>query len=177
MEMMIDLETLSTKVNAVIVECGWCLFDLEPSFIHSSGSLCLSVEEQLEMGRDINYDTLKWWLMQSEEARKKLCAPSDIYSVKEFLVYLHDAFNWKADIEGVWSHGLTFDLPILSHLFAQMKMKEPWHYKTPRDTRTMLWLSPVDFVPATIKHSAEADAIAQAMTMQNSWKKLKGLED
>lgn len=79
---------------------------------------------------------------------------------------------WK-DIKGVWSHGLNFDIPILVSLFAAYKQREPWHYRTPRDTRTMMMLAGIDKVRATdVKHSAEHDAIAQALTMQDCFQKL-----
>ena len=59
---MLDLETLSTENNAVVLTIGGCKFnpfkDTEPfEKVH----LKIDTTEQIERGRHIEDSTLKWW--------------------------------------------------------------------------------------------------------------------
>ena len=174
---MIDLETLSTRMNAVIIEVGYCLFEPTGDGVDFSATFRLDVEEQIDTGRSMTWKTIQWWMKQDEAARMKIADPQgyEIFGIEAFLDEFSNVIPWGS-IEGVWSHGAGFDIPILTDLYASAGLKEPWHYRTPRDTRTLFSLSPMEMVPATMKHSAEADAIAQALTVQKSFKALQAKE-
>lgn len=171
MHLMLDLETLSTENNAVITQIGWVLFNPADDFLpygqHTSGCFWPDPAEQIQDGRHISFATIRWWMGQSEEARAKFKEqtnhPSDV--ARAFCA----CFNW-AEIEGVWGHGATFDPVVLGSFLQQYNSIIPWKYNQVRDTRTLFWLLPTEMEKATIKHSGEADAIAQALTVQKAFK-------
>jgi hypothetical protein len=179
---MIDLETLSTRANAVIVEVGYSLFETQGSGVNQSGRWNLRLEEQIDsvhMLRDVSTSTLMWWLDQSKEAQESAFKGLPKYTIQEFLAEFQEVIPWH-NIQAVWCKGLTFDLPMLEDLHKQYGKLVPWHYRTPRDMRTLTWLagmSSADHVKPTLAHSAESDCIAQAQTVQMALKKLEGMQE
>ena len=65
---MIDLETLSTNPNAVILTLGAVKFDpytvMKP---YDDLYFRVDVDSQTEMGRDVMQDTLDWWGKQPKQ--------------------------------------------------------------------------------------------------------------
>lgn len=71
----------------------------------------------------------------------------------------------------IWSHGAAFDPPILAAAYAAVGLPVPWHYRAPRDTRTLFdlagisdhsgWLDQYPG-PLAVPHHALDDAICQA---------------
>jgi len=82
-------------------------------------------------------------------------------------------FNWR-EIETIWSHGASFDIPILDYALRAASIKTPWAYNSVRDTRTLFSISPPEKIENELKHSALADAVAQAKMVQSSWRKING---
>lgn len=169
MHIMIDLETLSLDKNAVITQIGWCLFEPEvPGGIFDSGCCSMNIAEQIRNGRNVSWDTMAWWMLENEEARKLLVQKSNSQSMTLCLDDFINRFDWHQDsMKGVWSNGLLFDLVILQNCFEFYKRRVPWHYRAPRDFKTIRSLRPhmASNKPA-IAHSAEHDAIAQALDVQ-----------
>jgi len=65
---MIDLETLSTNPNAVILTVGGVKFDpttqMKP---YSEMYFRVDVDSQTNMGRDVMQDTVNWWSKQPKQ--------------------------------------------------------------------------------------------------------------
>lgn len=69
-----------------------------------------------------------------------------------------------------WSHGVTFDLMILTLAYKQLGIKEPWHYSKMRDTRTLLDLAPtVNWPVNPHRHNPLWDAAVQAVGAQRAY--------
>lgn len=174
MHIMLDLETLSLQNNAVVSEAAIAIFDPQADFINFSYSWLLQLETQQKNGRHVGMDTVQWWLMQEEAPRLKMAEKKDRVFVTDFLDHLDRVCDWK-NVEGFWSHGLNFDVIILTDMYTMYGRKVPWHYRTPRDTRTLFWLADMkteDLVKAEVKHSAVSDAIAQAKSVQMAMRRL-----
>ncbi|NQW82286.1 MAG: 3'-5' exoribonuclease, partial [Polaromonas sp.] len=63
---MVDLETLGTVADAVILSIGAVKFDLDSDAIDDDGFYAsISIESNQETGRRIQEDTLIWWMGQS----------------------------------------------------------------------------------------------------------------
>lgn len=174
MHIMIDFETLSTKINAVIVTAGIAAFDPTSEGIMWSSSYRFNVGNQMyQLKRHVDWDTIKWWMQQADDARKLMTqATVADYSLENWLQEFAASLDWEK-VDGIWSHGLNFDIVILENAYRESGMKPPWHYRAPRDTRTLFWLAGMgkdDLVPPTIAHSAEADAIACALSVQKAYK-------
>lgn len=162
--MMIDIETLDTLNSAVVLQVGWCLFD--ETKVDTPHEMVMDIQEQIDMGRTISADTLRWWMDQSNIARQKVFCANNTYSADDLASRLRTIVT-TCGIEHVWSHGPHFDMAILKDLLGD----SVFHYRSPRDTRTMSLLAPHATKPAPVtKHSAGDDAYAQAQWMQNVWK-------
>lgn len=180
---MLDLETLALSPKAVVTQIGFALFDLEPSSgaiggIIERGCFFLNPEDQINnFGREVNWSTVAWWLTQEEAARKQMA------ELGEFTRAVLEKFNiiFSSDIKNVWGNGSHFDIPIMESLLQDFGFKTPWHYRAPKDCRTLAMLVPEDKkdlvqVKNPIKHSAMHDAIAQAKWMQNCYALVMGKE-
>lgn len=176
MDVMVDLETLGLSLDCVVTQIGYVAFD--PMGVHFSGHLRPNLDEQVKMGRTISADTFIWWLGQSEEARKSMLVKSEQNMYDCLLQFCQDIelqFGWE-NIDGIWSHGMNFDLAIMENLFKMYAVKCPWAktFRNLRDTRTLFSLIP-NFVweTAAVKHDANADAFAQADAVRRAWLCLK----
>ena len=173
LHLMIDLETLGDSPDAMVAEAGYAVFDPHQTNVEFFGSWHLNLEEQM-FKREVNINVIQWWLKQNEAAREKIALNRDRVPVEEFLLEFSQ-LDWQ-NYEGVWSHGLAYDIPILTHLFKQYHREVPWHFWVTRDTRTIFWLAKLGktdlFVPE-ISHSAVHDAIAQARSIQKAFQSIE----
>lgn len=164
MDLMIDIETLDTKNSAVVAQIGWCVFDHKAIITYSSR--VMAIQEQLDMGRTISESTLMWWMGQPEEARKRVFLFHSKFSLSGVKEDLQDVIR-EREVDRVWAHGPHFDLAIMKDFMGDGL----FHYRSPRDTRTLADLSPQSVKPEpTVKHDAGEDALAQAKWVQNIWR-------
>lgn len=179
---MIDIETMGKGDDAVITTIGAVVFDPNTGE-HTSEFYCVTkMREQIDSGRYVDADTLKWWLEQSDEARQALFAPNAL-PIKEALRTL-GVFVYKAKKNAnvkkmkVWSNGSNFDIAILTNAYKQYDIEVPWHYRDVRDVRTIVDLAShlVQYGDVKFegeKHNALADAIHQAKYTSTRWQALK----
>lgn len=173
---MLDLETLGTAADSVIVSIGAVRFDLN-TIDDDAFYTAISIESNLALGRKVSGATLAWWMQQSDAARKVFNEPS--IALDTALEELKDWF--KGEDCQIWSNGAAFDIPMIEHAFAQLDQAPPWKFWNARCFRTMKGLPLAKKIPpvkASVAHNALADALAQAQTLQAIWnsdgKKLYG---
>jgi hypothetical protein len=161
-QIMIDLETLGTTADAVILSIGAVKFDLATGKLDDDGFYrSVSVESNLALKRRISEDTLIWWLKQEPAAQKVF------REAKETLgTALEELQDWidRDDYE-MWSNGADFDLPMLSHAFTQLEMQIPWKFWNQKCFRTFKGLPGAKAVMPPMSgtaHNALADAVYQA---------------
>ena len=159
---MVDLETLSTRSDAVILSIGAVKFDLERGKIYDSGFYTsISIDSNTEAGRHISEDTLVWWMGQGDAARR-------VFSESKVVLpaALEQFSDWIGNDDGgeVWSNGADFDIPMLAHAFSTHDMTIPWKFYNTRCFRTYKKLpgAPACKTPPTVAHHALHDAISQA---------------
>lgn len=173
---MIDLETLGTTADAVIISIGAVRFDLNSEKIDDEAFYAsVSVESNFVHKRIISEATLQWWMKQSPEAQAVFHEPK--ISLTSALIELDDWFkNTKIADICVWSNGADFDLPMLAHAYkTSLGEDPPWKFFNSRCFRTYKKLpgaKGIDGGRPGIKHNALADAIHQARTLQLIHKKL-----
>lgn len=133
---MIDLETLSTKPNAVILSMGAVKFNPYSSFIDVDNGLDIKVDvdSQIKLGRDVQEDTLTWWTKQPAEVQDAAFSLSDRTSLTLFVKMLNKIM---VGIDQVWCQGPVFDIVILENLYKQLEIPVPWNYWQIRDSRTL----------------------------------------
>lgn len=161
-EVMIDLETLGTENDSVILSIGAVKFDIEPFTVLDTFHVGLNLEEQEKVGRKIYASTVKWWLDQSKEAQKSLLVTlNDPWHPSEALDSLR-VFCGAAN--GVWGNGSMFDNALIVSLSNSFGLKSPWSYKLDRCYRTLKSLYPSIEGPERkgVHHNALDDAMWQA---------------
>ena len=171
---MIDLETLCTLPTATVLTIGAVRFDVDgkPEDILETDKLYIRVDIDSCAGMDLSISdsTLQWWGRQSESAQEEAFGGDNRTPIADALSQLHK-FCWGSKF--AWSHGATFDLVILEHLYRKVGKTAPWRYFNARDTRTLFNLGIEPGMPATTAHKALDDAYAQAVAVQNVYRVLR----
>lgn len=159
---MVDLETLGTSADSVILSIGAVKFDLESGDIADRGFYAsVSVESNLSFRRRVSEETLLWWLKQPAAAQQVFFEPKE--TLDTALIQFSD---WVGtDDYALWSNGADFDLPMLAHAFTDLGIEVPWKFWNSRCFRTYKNLPGAKKAKAPdagIKHNAMADAYNQA---------------
>lgn len=159
---MIDLETLGTNPDAPIISIGAVFFDIEKKILGPTFYMALDVNEQIKRGRMVTGDTIKWWLGQSDAAKKVFHEQAKLApQVLQTLSQWYKINNGKAF---VWGNGSTFDISMLENIFQMYNLDCPWAYNKIMDVRTFKRFVGKDakiVIPGTA-HNALDDAIGQA---------------
>lgn len=163
MNLMIDLETLGTDVDAVVISIGACFFDPKTKEIGAKFNMNLNVEDQMTT-RSITASTLKWWMCQADAAKTVFNEESAATSLilKMFVTWV--LTNAKPEEVVVWGNGANFDISIIEHILKENKVVVPWLYKNVMDLRTFKKYIANDakIVRHGVHHNALDDAISQA---------------
>ena len=104
---MIDLETLGTNPDCVILSLGAVEFDPATGEQGREYYEVIDRGSQQHLGRTEDSSTLAWWDRQSPEARKVLTAPG-----KAISSVLMDFKAWLPPSCKPWAKGPTFDIAI-----------------------------------------------------------------
>ena len=168
---MIDLETLSTEPEAVVMTIGAVKFNpYTNSEPHAPFYLRCDVEEQSEqLGRHIDDNTIAWWGRQSQEIQDEAFGDHDRVTIDEMTNQLN---RWCVGVDVLWCQGPTFDFTILQHLYKNIQKPVAWNYWQIRDSRTLFSLMPRDPRKDVQEqlHNALADCYFQAKCVQKTYK-------
>lgn len=159
LQVMLDLETMSTKSNAAIVSIGAVMFSKDDGIVDKFYRT-VDLRTSKAAGLHIDPETVKWWGQQSEEAQKALTI--DNVSLNQAL---DDFTEWygKEKIP-VWGNGSTFDNVILSHAYDSLNLTKPWPWYLDYCYRTMknIYKKVEADKREGVHHNALDDAIFQA---------------
>lgn len=157
--LMIDLETLATCPNAVVLTIGAVKFSLSNSKVETL-YLKVDVDSCKELGLDVEETTQAWWNRQSKVAREEAFEGERI-NVRLAFQKLADFYSGCGQ---VWSNGSVFDIVICQNVLRKLKIKVPWKYWEIRDVRTALSFVPLE-LPA-VPHNALKDAENQVESLR-----------
>jgi|TARA_B100000965_G_scaffold406648_1_gene446865 hypothetical protein len=168
---MIDLETLSTNPDSVILTIGAIKFNPytqdEPS---QPLYFKVDVDSQTSMGRHVMEDTLNWWTSQPKEIQEEALGEDNRETLDSTIKQLN---KFAVGVDVFWCQGPLFDYAILQNLYAQLGHPVPWQYWQIRDSRTLFGLVPRDFGDERKQaHNALADCYYQAKKVQAVYKHL-----
>ncbi len=174
----IDLETLDTLPSATILTIGAVKFDpygheavdhqMEPFYVKIDLSSC----EPYNL--TISDETIAWWAKQGPEAHKEAFEGTDRISIEDAM---HQLFSFARGCKTFWSHGAGFDIVICENIFRKVGRAIPWKYHEIRDTRTIYDLGiNNDFPDIEVKHHALQDAHAEAVAVQNVYRKIREMQ-
>jgi len=153
---MLDLETAGTGPNAAILTIGMFAFDpySRPEY-HESGWHFV-VPFNMNKGRNVDLATIKWWMEQSDEARKASWLDiRDMGAVGPMV-------DWLNEVDTIWANDPDFDCVILRDFLEQHGVQWRW-YRKHRSIRTLKELYDIPFIePVGTQHNALDDCIYQA---------------
>ena len=169
---MLDIETLATSPDSVILTFGAIKFDPFDSSKEMREGLYfrINVDEQIELGRKVDQGTVDWWGTQNEEVREEALGENDRISLDDFTRQLN---KFVVGVNRVWAQGPVFDIVILENLYRQIGKPCPWQYYLIRDSRTLLKALGDDREPGVMLHNALADCVSQAEAVQSAVKRYK----
>lgn len=164
-EIMVDIETLSSESNALMVSLGAITRNQQGDLIRFEAVVA---PNHYSNKLDISPDTVNWWLKQSEEARASITKPG------RSLVEVCAGFNqWLESIcppdakPRLWGNGAAFDNVILRANYKVAGMKPAWGFREDACYRTLKNLLPdTPWTPPAIAHSAISDAEAQFIHLE-----------
>ena len=174
-DIMIDIESLDTTPDCVILTIGAVRFDPRGNGVVEKLELRPTVEDQTEIyNRSINEDTLRWWSEQNPAALEEAFGEEGRVPFAECMETLYK-FCWNR--RAVWSNGAPFDLVVMEHAWRQVSDKPnpiPWPFWTMRDTRTLYEIAGVNLKDGghVTSHKAVDDAERQAIVVQQAYMKL-----
>lgn len=172
---MIDLETMGTRFDAPVLSVGACYFD------PNTGEIGKKFYGRIDMADAFNFgktsgDTVRWWLQQSEDARKQLVEGK--HTLEKVLTKFEDFYGHSEAC--VWGNGATFDISIMEYAYMKcLGRQAPWKFWLVRDCRTIKDVAaPLMREPASpfkgTAHNALDDALHQAEWVSKMWQKLRG---
>ncbi len=170
MDVMLDLETLSTVPNSVILTFGAVKFSPWDGDVDQGQGLYyrLDVDEQLQLNRHVYQGTVDWWSTQPEEIREEALGEDGRISLEKFCNNLN---RFLVGIDNIWAQGPAFDIVILEDLYRQLGRPIPWNFWQIRDSRTLFSVHgdprKKDRLGA---HNALIDCYYQARAVQHIYK-------
>jgi len=193
MECMIDIETLSTENNAVVISLGAALFKFGEelkAYEIKTFSTEFDIKDQVKRKRDISTDTIAWWLTQDKTARVRMARKmkgeyinflidGDAISHNKFWLIEFKNFCTENKVSNLWGNGSTFDNIIMRDMFKMYDVLYPVGYRNDRDLRTLydqyikLTGKIIPYINHGVAHDAVDDAISQALTAQKVYKELE----
>ena len=175
MDVMLDIETLATSPDSVVLTFGAIKFDPFDNNKPMDQGLYMrvNVDEQIELGRRVDEGTVAWWGTQSAEVREEALGENDRVSLEDFTKQLN---KFVSSATRIWAQGPVFDIVILENLYRQLGKPAPWQYYTIRDSRTLLKALGDDREGGALLHNALADCVSQAEAVQSAVKRYKLVE-
>ena len=168
---MLDLETLGTRPGCVVLTFGAVKFDPYTLQEPGPGMYCrLDADEQIERGREVQEDTLQWWMNRAEEIREEAIGAGDRISIEQFY---KDLNRFLVGVNNIWAQGPVFDIAILENLYRQYGWPTPWQFWQIRDSRTLFGVHGDPRVKGREgHHNALADCVYQAQGVQQIYRRL-----
>lgn len=163
---MIDLETLSTASDAVILSIGAVEFDDKGNTGQKFNEV-INIQSSINAGLRIDGSTIEWWFKQSPEARAAATRTTEaLPQALDLLTMFYEDCRHPSTNKSsrVWGNGAAFDIPILENSYKATDKKAPWKYYDVMCFRTLRAMFPSVKPPEQSRgtyHNALDDALYQ----------------
>ena len=166
---MVDLETLGTSSNAVIIAIGAVEFCKDAGLGRSFYEV-IDPQSCVDQGLKIDVSTVMWWMKQSDAARAAFDQPN-----RHMNAVLLEFALWFPGGAALWGNGATFDNVILNNAYESARIKRPWERWSDRCYRTLKNLRPdIKLDRDGTHHHALDDAKTQALHAIQILKAMEG---
>ena len=174
-DIMVDLETLATSPDSVILTIGAVRFDPYADDSKRDVRSMPHFYARIDPGSfdypeaEINDDTLAWWAKQSPEAQHE--AFGDGVERMDIRDALDQFFDFCRPCDRIWANGPAFDIIILETAARRLGKTWPWKFWQARDCRTVFRMVPQRDQKAN-NHNALDDCWVQIYKLQQCLKSL-----
>lgn len=168
---MLDLETMSTKPAAAICAIGAVEFNPHTLQLGREFYAKVDLTDSVRRGLHMDPETVKWWMGQSDEARKEITF-KDEYGEANLFSALTRFHAWVEEVTAdfqvpvrVWANGSDFDNVVIRTAFEVCGLEAPWSLRDHRCYRTYKAVYPEVGAPRDltgVAHNALDDAKYQA---------------
>lgn len=171
MDVMIDIETLSTKNNASILTIGAIKFSRNnnlPDIENCSKFYRRISKDSCDIiGLHTDPNTIDWWNSQSEEAKHEIFTHENRISLKQAL---EEFSEWFSNSKCIWSNGSVFDITIMTNAYELCNIEPPWKFWNIRDVRTICDIGKVNLknIPNHNHHNAISDCYIQIIGIKKA---------
>ena len=164
-ELMVDIETLSTKPNAAILSIAAIQFDSKTGLFNPTPFYLELDHTTFDDRFDRDPKTITWWEKQSQPMPEGTTdAQTALRAFADYLIETRPS--------AIWANSPSFDLVILRTAFDAYGLAWPVPFWNERDVRTLKALcSNPKFAPT---HDAIADCKLQIHVVCNSIRQLTG---
>lgn len=174
---MIDTETLGRTPGSVVRSVAAVEFDPKTGETGRQKVWKIDLTDSIRYGFKVEASTLKWWMMQSDEARREFVEGAET-PLEDFL---EDFMQFiAATDEGndftLWCLQLDFDVAMLRTMYSWYNLNVyrcdeeilPWNFRKVRDVRPYMdALDSAGLLPPKVadRHTPLADCLAQINCM------------
>lgn len=137
-DIFLDIETFGTGEKPPVFQISAVAYDRKNDVELATFNNIADISKM----KNINGDTLKWWLETAPDVLLKLLNSATVSSEKELVEMFS---NWIVDIQEkvgeknvfLWGNGMLFDNRIIKEKCAQYLIEYPIFYRCDRDLRTL----------------------------------------
>lgn len=165
-QVMLDLETMSTRSNAAIASIGAVKFEVGTG-IGDTFYRTVDLRTCKAVGLHVDPETVEWWNKQDKNARQALL--KDNVSLAQALDDFAQWFGSKS--LPVWGNGAGFDNVIMDNAYRAVNTKRPW---LPWEDRCYRTIKNVIQVPADERQGVYHNALDDAMHQTKHLLKILG---
>lgn len=156
---MVDLETLSTHSNAIILSIGAVAFDKDEGILDQF-YVNIDADDCTNLGLHQEQATVDWWAQQDQAVWDALCV--DAKPLYEALKAFSEFWR-KNDCKYIWGNGADFDNVILKSAYNALDCDPPFSPFAGRCYRTIkkCHAAPEKDLRVGDHHNALDDALTQ----------------
>lgn len=175
---MLDIETLGTSSNSIVLSIGAVEFDLLGNVDRMLVVNLPVLEQILNPNVQVDIDTVNWWKLQSNEAKLNLLKKKPAKTVKEGLEAFSKFLTSFEELPSLWGNDCTFDNVIIRNLYKAFGISFPLPFYADKDVRTIVDLIDYKKVKDKVaftgtKHNAIDDCLYQVKLVAEGLKLLK----
>ena len=183
MDVMLDLETLSTRPNAVILILAAIKFKRSENYNEQIIDKNLEkldtfyrrikISSCTEVGLIQSQETIDWWAKQNDDVKNEAINNKDRVllqdALKDFSVWFKEGTNGC-----IWGNGSDFDITILGEAYNRCNIEIPWKFWLVRDLRTILDIGKIriNSIQQTKLHHALYDCYRQIVAITKALRNL-----
>jgi len=168
MQVSLDIESLSTQLDAVILSIAAVPFSTKKLEVYAEDAYSVQLDINSQIGRHVCSDTLAWWDKQNKDVRHEAMSGKTV--ITDALQGLYDWSEKNKLLDSKWwAKGVDFDMGIIKDACSDYKVPVAWKYYNKMELRTLAYLASrrvgINTYPKPSKdkaHTALGDAIHQA---------------